>query len=69
MIIHLHQRNSVARFGPDLDKEIIWCGVALGYADERAPINSYRTPRFPVEGFCEFIGTRAAVESGRKAKL
>ena len=56
-------------FGPDLDKEIIWCGVALGYADARAPINSYRTPRFAVEDFCEFVSTKAAVGGRAKAKL
>jgi nitroreductase len=35
---------------------IIFCGMALGYADESAPINSWRSPREPLEAFAAFEG-------------
>lgn len=38
---------------PDL---MLFCGMALGYADESAPINSWRSPREPIEGFASFEG-------------
>jgi nitroreductase len=34
---------------------ILLCGIALGYEDEKALINSYRTPREPVESFTNFF--------------
>lgn len=37
------------------DETILVCGMALGYADEAAAINSYRTEREPVEGFTRFF--------------
>jgi nitroreductase len=30
---------------------LLFCGLALGHADERAPINSWRSPREPLEAF------------------
>jgi len=36
--------------------EMLYCGMALGYADARAPVNSLRSERAPVEEFATFIG-------------
>jgi nitroreductase len=35
---------------------ILYCGLALGYADEAAPINRWRTERAPLEDFATFRG-------------
>jgi nitroreductase len=35
---------------------MIFCGMALGYADESAPINQWRSPREPLDGFATFAG-------------
>jgi len=35
---------------------IVVCGMALGYEDTTALVNSYRTPREPVSGFTRFFG-------------
>ncbi|GAB3097858.1 nitroreductase [Bordetella muralis] len=35
--------------------EMLVCGMALGYADESAPVNTYRTSREPVESFTRWI--------------
>jgi len=32
----------------------VLCGMALGYEDRHAVINSYRTPREPVDSFVSF---------------
>jgi nitroreductase len=37
-------------------ERILYCGMALGYADEDAPINSLRTERERVESFARFRG-------------
>jgi nitroreductase len=34
---------------------VLLCGMALGYEDTEAPINSYRTPRAEVETFTKFL--------------
>jgi nitroreductase len=38
---------------PDL---MLFCGMALGYADESAPINSWRSTRVPLDEFASFDG-------------
>jgi nitroreductase len=38
------------------DDEYIICGVALGYADETAPVNRLQSAREPVEAFATFHG-------------
>ncbi len=38
------------------DEEYIICGVALGYADETAPVNGLQAPREPVAAFATFHG-------------
>jgi nitroreductase len=36
------------------DNEIVFCGMAIGYADEAAPVNSLVSERAPVEEFATF---------------
>lgn len=38
------------------DNLMIYSGMALGYADETAPINQWRAPRAPVDEFATFDG-------------
>lgn len=38
------------------DEEMIYCGMAMGYADPSAAVNSLRSSREPVEGFATFAG-------------
>jgi nitroreductase len=35
--------------------EMLVCGMSLGYADETAKVNSFHTPRVPVEGFTRWL--------------
>ena len=37
-------------------EHILFCGIALGHADEEAPINRWRSEREPVEAFATFDG-------------
>ncbi len=41
------------------DEYILFCGMALGYADETAPINGWRSPRESLEVFASFSGFEA----------
>lgn len=38
--------------GPD---EMLVCGMALGYADETAVVNTFHTPRVPVDAFTHWL--------------
>jgi hypothetical protein len=38
------------------DHLMIYSGMALGYADEDAPINQWCSPREPLEAFAMFSG-------------
>lgn len=38
------------------ETEMVFCGVALGYRDETAPINRLRTRREPLEAVARFLG-------------
>lgn len=38
------------------EHEVLYCGMALGYADPDAPVNTLRSAREPVEGFATFTG-------------
>jgi nitroreductase len=38
------------------EHEMIYCGMALGYADDTAAVNSLRSDRVPVEDFASFRG-------------
>lgn len=40
-------------------EHILFCGIALGYADEAAPINGWRAEREPVDAFATFEGFTA----------
>ena len=35
--------------------EMLVCGMSLGYADESAPVNTYKTPRETVESFTRWV--------------
>ena len=35
--------------------EMLVCGMALGYADEQQTVNSFHTPREPVESFTHWL--------------
>jgi nitroreductase len=37
------------------DQEMLVCGMALGYADVEAPVNTFHTPREPVEAFTRWL--------------
>jgi len=51
----LGQYPELVRQALDFDKDmVLLCGMALGYEDKEAPINSYRTPREEVEVFTRF---------------
>ncbi|MFN3658071.1 MAG: nitroreductase [Pseudolabrys sp.] len=39
--------------------QIIYSGMALGYADETAPINAWRSPRAPLDAYATFDGFEA----------
>jgi nitroreductase len=51
---HLHK--TLASFLPLPPELMLFCGMALGHADESAPINAWRSPREPVDGFATFSG-------------
>ena len=38
------------------DHMMLFSGMALGHADERAPINAWRSPREPLENYATFSG-------------
>ena len=44
------------RLPPEL---MLFCGMALGRADTQAPINSWRSPREPLDSFATFEGFAA----------
>ena len=37
------------------DNEMLVCGMAMGYADEAAAVNTFHTPRVPVEQFTTWL--------------
>jgi nitroreductase len=52
---YLHK--TLATFLPLPSAQILFCGMALGHADETAPINSWRrSPRETVDKFATFSG-------------
>jgi len=38
------------------DQDMIYCGMALGYADDVHPANTFQPPRIPLEEFADFSG-------------
>jgi nitroreductase len=50
-----HYAPVVLQFlGAGSEEELV-CGMALGYADEEAPVNMLQTPREPVETFAHWV--------------
>jgi len=43
------------------DSETVWCGIALGYADESAPVNALKSERVPLGNFASFLGTESKI--------
>jgi nitroreductase len=48
--------QTVARFVGMPDDHMLFSGMALGYADDDAPINGWRTRRDPLDVWCEMRG-------------
>jgi nitroreductase len=48
--------NTVRSFLNLPDNLMIYSGMAMGYADEAAPINRWRSPRAPLDQFASFSG-------------
>ena len=48
--------KTVARFVGLPDDHILFCGMALGYRDETAPINGWRARRAPFDDWCQMRG-------------
>ena len=48
------------------EREMVFCGCALGYAEEDALINDLCTPRAPMESFTTFVGdwTESSLPAG-----
>jgi nitroreductase len=44
-----------AHFGLE-EHDVVYCGMALGYADDTAPVNSLRSERAPVAEFASLRG-------------
>ena len=40
--------------------EMVVCGMSLGYADPDAPVNTFHTPREPVEAFTRWMDAAVA---------
>ncbi len=51
-----HWDRTAAEFLKIPSAHILFCGIALGYADPDAPINRWRTPRIPLDSFANFRG-------------
>jgi nitroreductase len=48
--------QTVRRYVPIPDSEILLCGMSLGYEDTTAPENRLRTERSPATEFAQFLG-------------
>jgi nitroreductase len=49
------RHKAVTSFVGAPDNEILFCGVALGYADPKAPVNALRTQRMPLQEWVTFL--------------
>jgi nitroreductase len=47
--------EAVREFVGAPDEELLFCGMAIGHADDDAPINSLRTERMPVDEWATFV--------------
>jgi len=48
--------KTIGEFLPLPPESMLFCGMAVGYGDESAPINQLRTERAPLEEFATFVG-------------
>jgi len=48
--------KTLAEFLPIAPEHLLFCGMGMGHADHEAPINTWRSPREPVDGFAHFRG-------------
>jgi nitroreductase len=51
-----HWHRTVYSFLNISAEYLLFCGLAVGYADESAPINQWRAPREPLESYATFCG-------------
>jgi len=49
------KQESVTAFVEAPEEEMLFCGMAIGYRDPEAPINSLRTSRRPIEDWTTFL--------------
>ena len=49
------KQESVSKFLNVDDDQMIFCGMAIGYKDQEAPINQFRTERQNIEDWCKII--------------
>ena len=49
------RHKAVSAFVGAPENEMLFCGLAIGYADTSAPINSLRSERMPVDEWARFI--------------
>jgi len=47
--------TTVAKFLELEENQQLYCGMSMGYADRRAPVNALRSSRAPVDAFAVFI--------------
>lgn len=50
-----NQADAVAEFVQPPDELMLFCGMAIGYADPDAPVNTLRSDREPLEVFARFV--------------
>jgi nitroreductase len=48
--------KTVAEFLDLCPEKMLFCGMAIGYGDQNAPINQLRTERAPLDEFVTFVG-------------
>jgi nitroreductase len=51
-----HWHRTVSTYLDIPNEHMLFCGMALGYADPAAPINQWRAPRADVDSFANFSG-------------
>lgn len=50
------QHKAVREFCGAPDNELLFCGMAIGYTDHTAPVNSLVSERMPFDEFAKFVG-------------
>jgi nitroreductase len=54
--LSLHGRLIKQELGIDDETHIFFCGLAIGYRDEEAPVNNFERARVPLEDNVAFVG-------------